>query len=743
MNRLRSLVLTLCFCAIASPLVAQTRYMRVYYIQWVPQGSSSTYGDCQYYEFPGEDGIFGTTDDRNLLIDGGRSSYVYNVLIPFLDQKIGRGGTLWFMALSHDHIDHHGGLWDVLDQYQVKYYYENSSWPSESLRTKLNAEGCGPGSPPGRYFTVTPGVYLSGPNCNVGPGFDPYIEDRILAACTNTDDANDASVIHQIKCGESVFLSGGDSYGNGGESGILNANIYYSYSGAADELALTDIYKVHHHGSGSASYSSFLNKMKASYAVVQVAYDTSGSHDHPAIDSLARIWTSGAIVYRNDLDGTVKFKCDDLGNYDITRERIYAGSGGSGALQYPPPDIPQNLQVASSLPGSVTLDWSDVSGAYGYDVFRSTTHNGDPGAGTDANPGCDATGIYQKINASNVAVSTYTDTTVVPGTTYYYRVSSKKTYAESGYTVCYERRYSNEVASNNDPTATPTRTPTLTPTPTPTSTPPSPIFTHTPAPTETATPVPPPNGRCADAICVADGDVITGSTLGAPGSNDTLCFSRSLFAVWYQYIPAKSGPVTVSLCGSSFDTTLAVFDQCEGEEIACNDDACERQSELVLQAAAGAAYLIRVAGFNTAAGEFVLSVSGGEGSCTVPPPPEPSPEALALNVNSTQLMSGSPLTVDLTIQSVGSASDAYALVLGPSVFSMVLGKPHMIVPGIRPLVTRFTLGQPYSGRLLDIASIPPARGTYSILFGLTRSGVKPRKLADFYIWRMVEIVIHE
>ena len=78
----------------ASPAAAQTRYMRVWYIQYVPEGWSSTYGDCQYYEFPGEDGVLDTDDDRSLLIDGGRGGYAPDVLFPFLDERIGKGGIL-------------------------------------------------------------------------------------------------------------------------------------------------------------------------------------------------------------------------------------------------------------------------------------------------------------------------------------------------------------------------------------------------------------------------------------------------------------------------------------------------------------------------------------------------------------------------------------------------------------------------------------------------------------------------
>ena len=494
----------------ASFSFSQSRYFRVHFIQYVPEGSSSTYGECSYYEFPGADGILGTEDDRNLLIDGGRGSYVYHILIPFLESRIGVNGTLWFLALSSAGEDHYGGLWYVVDEFQVKNFYQNLRWPAgdktgyDNLMDKLDAEGCGPNSPPGHYFEVDPGDYLSGPSCNLHPadhpsGFDPYIEDKILAAKETFDWGSDNryALVHQFRCGESVILSGGDAPTSGPENGIMNESSEYSYSGARDDLALSDIYKVHHHGSKYSSDQDFMDQMLPSYAVVQVAYGYGeGSHSHPTKEAMARIWNTGGIVYRNDLDGTVLIKCDNLGNFDITRSRAYVNEsqtpGGSNDLVEPPPAIPRNLAVTGIGDDYVSLDWDSVAGAYGYDVFRSTISDGDPGAGRDANPDCEATGIYEKVNPANVGVSNYTDSGLQIGTTYYYRVSAKKIYTKEGYQVCYERRYSNQAAGTTSGGATPSPTPYDFKTPSPSPSP-SPTASCSPRPTSTPTATPTPS----------------------------------------------------------------------------------------------------------------------------------------------------------------------------------------------------------------------------------------------------------
>ncbi|MDD5557891.1 MAG: MBL fold metallo-hydrolase [bacterium] len=443
-TRLLAGALLAALCA-ASPAAAQTRYMRVYYIQWVPPGQTTSIGDCQYFEFPGPDGILGTADDRNLLVDAGGNS---KVIVPFLDGKIGPGGRLWFMVLSHDHSDHQGGMRDVLNRYDVRYFYESAALPTTNIVNELIANGTGPGSD--RYFALSAGDYLSGPLTNRGPGFDPAIEVRVMAARAVTD-KNAGSVVQQMKFGETVFLTGGDATTTT-ENAILYEYAGQTYPGASQDLALTDIYKVNHHGSNSSNGQNFLNRMAAPHAIVQVGY---GTATMPTAGALDRINQSGSVVYRNDLDGTVLLTCDNRGNYTITRERVYVDEattpGGAGDLVFPPPDIPRNLRVADSGPTFVELEWDEVEGASGYDVYRSTIPGGDPGGGRPVNPGCEPTGIYERVNATPVAEPRYIDTAFTSGAAYYYRVSSKKVYSASGYSICYERRYSNEASPRGTP----------------------------------------------------------------------------------------------------------------------------------------------------------------------------------------------------------------------------------------------------------------------------------------------------
>ena len=143
--------------------------------------------------------------------------------------------------------------------------------------------------------------------------------------------------------------------------------------------------------------------------------------------------------------------------------------------------------------------------------------------------------------------------------------------------------------------------------------------------------VPPPNDECANAIPVLEGVPYEGSTHLATGIDESVCGDNDITDVWHSYTPTSTGLVTISLCGSEFDTTLAVFDGCGGTELACTDDSCDLQSEVCVSLNAGQSYIIRVAGFQGTTGSYVLTVTSNP---PVPPsqPCGPSPADGATNV---------------------------------------------------------------------------------------------------------------
>jgi hypothetical protein len=126
------------------------------------------------------------------------------------------------------------------------------------------------------------------------------------------------------------------------------------------------------------------------------------------------------------------------------------------------------------------------------------------------------------------------------------------------------------------------------------------------------------NDLCADAIEVGLGSTDF-TTIGAATDGPALppeCEEGFGLAfvndIWYTYTPASGGTLTVSLCGSGYDSRLAVYTgECAGLSLeACNDDACggTLQSEVSLPVSAGETYTIRVGGFSgSGTGTMTLS----------------------------------------------------------------------------------------------------------------------------------------
>jgi hypothetical protein len=139
-------------------------------------------------------------------------------------------------------------------------------------------------------------------------------------------------------------------------------------------------------------------------------------------------------------------------------------------------------------------------------------------------------------------------------------------------------------------------------------------------------PTPPPNDACSGALPIADGQdqpfdttYATSSGLRLTGCGGATTMLNDIF---YVYTPVVTGEATITTCGTTWDTILAVYDRCGGRIIACNDDdlrfVCIQssgQSVVKFPAIAGRSYTITVGtGLVFPDGRGVLNVS-----CVAPP----------------------------------------------------------------------------------------------------------------------------
>jgi glucan endo-1,3-alpha-glucosidase len=102
---------------------------------------------------------------------------------------------------------------------------------------------------------------------------------------------------------------------------------------------------------------------------------------------------------------TIAFSQGGVDNPEIAGIEIYSATGSSSAA--PVPGVPTGL-AATAGNGQVSLTWSASSGATSYSVYRSTTSNGEGMAALDA----------------GLTTTSFTDTGLANGTTYFYKVAA-------------------------------------------------------------------------------------------------------------------------------------------------------------------------------------------------------------------------------------------------------------------------------------------------------------------------------
>lgn len=133
--------------------------------------------------------------------------------------------------------------------------------------------------------------------------------------------------------------------------------------------------------------------------------------------------------------------------------------------------------------------------------------------------------------------------------------------------------------------------------------------------------LPPENDNCADALAIVLDDVVlfdntAATTDGVPNATcDFLGQANIANDIWYDFTAPQDGIYEVSMCGSSFDTKLAVYEGCQcptpADALVCNDDSCNEQSRVSFTAVAGQCYKIRAGSFPAA------QVPAGEGQIVI------------------------------------------------------------------------------------------------------------------------------
>jgi competence protein ComEC len=220
-------------------------------------------GDAVVVEMP---------DGRTILVDAGsggpmRLDAGERVVAPFLWNR----GVLRLagLAVTHDDVDHAGGMAAMRQLFRIDEQWTATSAPSEPRRF-------------GRAI-VTP----------------------LPPAAVPAGRRNDAGLVLRVELGLASFLLAAD----------IGAAREHELIASGTRLAST-VLKVAHHGSRFSTTTEFLGAVRPTAAAISVGARNTYGHPDPGV--LARLAEAGVEVYRTDRDGAVIFETDG-GTLTVTR----------------------------------------------------------------------------------------------------------------------------------------------------------------------------------------------------------------------------------------------------------------------------------------------------------------------------------------------------------------------------------------------------------------------------------------
>ena len=199
-------------------------------------------------------------DGHYMLIDGGTSKYSDKIYATLKAQNI---TALDYIVNTHPHEDHVGGLSGALQFATVKTALSPvKSYDGEGFKDfvkYLKKQGVSITVPsPGDTFTL-------GSACVT-----------VLGPIEDSDDPNNLSIVLRVVYGDTSFLFVGDAQ-TSEENDIL----------ASGRTVKSDVLKVGHHGSETATGADFLAAVAPKYAVIEVG--DSNSYNHPNQGTLDRL----------------------------------------------------------------------------------------------------------------------------------------------------------------------------------------------------------------------------------------------------------------------------------------------------------------------------------------------------------------------------------------------------------------------------------------------------------------------
>jgi hypothetical protein len=377
-------------------------------------------------------------------------------------------------------------------------------------------------------------------NANFAPSTSPPLAQNVTAA------PNDAFASRISLAGSSVTATGsnvGATKETGEPNHVGNAggrSVWWTWTAPFSGTAVIDTL--------SSSFDTLLAVYTGSAVSALSAVSNGANDDSPAgntLTSKVTIAVTAGTTYQVAVDG-------------------YNGASGNVTLHLnlsvPAPAAPTGVNATDgAYSDKVRVTWGGVSNAAAYEVWRGTSSS---------------TGSATRI-ATDLAATTFDDTTATPGTTYWYWVKSKNSGGTSGFS-----------AGNSG-------------------------FRAVAAPA---------NNNFASRI------TLTGTTVKTTGTNvggtkesgePKHAGNNGGKSVWWTWTAPSSGTVTIDTVGSSFDTLLAVYRGSAVSSLTAvpggsNDDSPTggtQASRVRFAVTANTVYQIAVDGYNAASGNITLNLA--------------------------------------------------------------------------------------------------------------------------------------
>lgn len=234
------------------------------------------------------DSILVTDGINNMLVDAGNNedgpklvNYIKSLGINSFKYVVG----------THPHEDHIGGMDDIINNFGVdNYYMPDKLSTSKTFEDVLDA-------------LLNKNMKYTVPKISDELNFGDTII-KVIYIDSESNDANDSSIVLKIVHGNNSFLLTGDA-SKSVEKKVLNSDIS------------SDVLKLGHHGSEYSTSEVFIDKVNPKYAVIEVGKNN--IYNHPKDIILQRLDKRNIKVYRTDIDGTIIFTTDG-NNININKE---------------------------------------------------------------------------------------------------------------------------------------------------------------------------------------------------------------------------------------------------------------------------------------------------------------------------------------------------------------------------------------------------------------------------------------